>query len=633
MGISNRKDELNKPSKPAAIQGNKTAPENTAGPQSAAVKAEIQYTILQNLIDSANIAIFSVDNNYSYINFNKSYASMMKSIYGVDIQPGNSIMDYMTVEADRDKARANLGRALLKGERVIEESYLGDKALSRLYFEVFHIPIIDPAGVVKGVLVLARDITRSKDMEEQLQRQAHDLGKRVRELNCLHDLTRLIEEKDNFREDIYEGLVELVAAGWQYPEITCARLVVENKEFATTNWRETAWKQAADIHVHGTTFGRLEICYLEQKPDSYEGPFLKEERDLISALAERLGKMIERKQAGESILRSKLLLQSVIDATPDFIYVKDFEHRFILVNRSFAQSQNLVPQDMIGRPDTDFFSEELCLGNPEKGIVGFHTDDMEAFQGHLVQNPGNLVTWADGSLHVYDTYKFPLTDQSGKIYAAMVFSRDSTERQMAEEGGEAARNALHRTLQAAIDTISEVVNMRDPSTAGHQRRVATLAAAIALEMKLDDSRIENLVMAAKIHDIGKIYVPAHVLSKPGKLTDLELSMIITHAKGSHDILWKAEFSQPVALMVLQHHERIDGSGYPNELKGAQMLTESKILAVADVVEAIASNRPYRTAFGVDKALEEILDNRGKLYDPEVVDACLKVFNDKGFKFE
>ena len=357
----------------------------------------------------------------------------------------------------------------------------------------------------------------------------------------------------------------------------------------------------------------------------------KRDNDLINALAERLGRVVERRQAEESILRSKLLLQSVIDATPDFIYVKDFEHRFLLVNRSFALSQNLTPQDMIGRPDTDFFSEELCLGG--EGIVGFHADDLQAFKGHLVQNPGNHVTWADGSLHIYDTYKFPLTDQSGKIYAAMVFSRDSTERQKAEEGGKAARNTLQRTLQAAIDTIAEVVEMHDPNTAGHQRRVAALAAAIAREMKLDSSRIENLIMAAKIHDVGKVYVPADILGKPGKLTDIELSMIITHAQGSHDILWKAEFSHPVALMVLQHHERLDGSGYPNELKGEQMLTESKILAVADVVEAIASNRPYRPAFGIDKALEEISNNRGKLYDPDVVDACLKLFNEKGFKFE
>ncbi|MCX5996223.1 MAG: PAS domain-containing protein [Chloroflexi bacterium] len=500
MGISNSKNDLNKPSKSAATGRGKKTIGKIAVPQSTTANTENQYNMLQSLIDSANIPIFSVDSDYSYISFNKSHASMMKSIYGVDIQPGNCLLDYMTMQADREKARVNLDRALLKGERVIEEAYLGDESLSRLYFEIFYIPTISPAGEIKGVLVLARDITR-------------------------------------------------------------------------------------------------------------------------------------RKQAEESILNSKLLLQSVIDATPDFIYVKDFEHRFILVNRSFAKSQNLSPQDMIGRPDTDFFSEELCLGNPGKGVAGFHADDLQAFQGHLVQNPGNIVTWADGSRHIYDTYKIPLTDQSGKIYAAIVFSRDSTERQRVEDSVEATRNASQRTLLSVIDTIAKVVEMHDPHTAGHQQRVAALAAAIAREMKLDDSRIENLIIAAKIHDIGKMYVPTDILSKPGKLTDIELSMIITHAQGSYDILWKAEFPKQVALMVLQHHERLDGSGYPNELKGEQMLTESKILAVADVVEAIVSNRPYRLAFGIDKALEEISNNRGKLYDPEVVDACLKLFNEKGFKFE
>jgi putative nucleotidyltransferase with HDIG domain/PAS domain S-box-containing protein len=466
-----------------------------------------------------------------------------------------------------------------------------------------------------------------------MENQAHGPGDGIKELTCLYGLARLIEEEDNSLEDIFKGLPGLIPAAWQYPDITCARLVVQDKEFTTPNWQETAWKQTADIHVNGVPSGRLEVCYLEQTPDSYEGPFLKRERDLVNAIAQRLGKVMERQQLEGAILRSKLLLQSVIDATPDFIYVKDLEHRFMLVNRSFAQSQNLIPQDMIGRPDTDFFSEELCLGNPGKGIVGFHADDLQVFQGRLVQNPRNLVTWADGSLHIYDTYKIPLHDQSGKIYAAMVFSRDSTERQKAEERGDADRLALQRTLQAAIDIIVEVVEIHDPITVGHQTRVADLAAAIARDMQLDDSRIENLTMAAKIHDIGKVYVPTDMLSKPGKLTDMQFSTVVTHAQAGSDMLLKAGFPQSVATIVLQHHERLDGSGYPNELKGGQLQLESRILAVADVVEAITSNRPYRPAFVIDNALDEIANNRATLYDPDAVDACLRLFKDKGYKFE
>ncbi len=341
----------------------------------------------------------------------------------------------------------------------------------------------------------------------------------------------------------------------------------------------------------------------------------------------------ERKRAEEAVLRSKTLLQIIVDSSPDWIYVKDSEHRYIMVNKCLAEAQKLAPQDMIGRPDTDFFPEELCLGNPEKGITGYHTEDRLVFQGQIVHDPGKIITWADGSPHIYNSYKIPLADQAGNIYAALVYSRDITARHKAEGEREAAFNVLKRTFQAVIDTLARVVEMRDPYTAGHQRRVAGLASAIAREMNLDDARIEHLIMAAKIHDIGKMYVPSDILSKPGKLNDLEFSLIRTHTQGSYNIIRDIEFSQPVALMALQHHERLDGSGYPNGLKGAELLTESRILAVADVVEAMSSHRPYRPSLGIDKALEEISRNKGKLYDPDVVDTCLELFKSGRFEFK
>ncbi len=145
--------------------------------------------------------------------------------------------------------------------------------------------------------------------------------------------------------------------------------------------------------------------------------------------------------------------------------------------------------------------------------------------------------------------------------------------------------------------------------------------------------IEGLRMAGLVHDIGKIHVPAELLSKPGRLSELEFSVIKTHSQAGYEILMDVEFPWPIAETVLQHHERLDGSGYPSGLKGAEISLEAKIIAVADVVEAMSSHRPYRPALGVDKALEEISQNKGKLYDADVVDACLNVFKDEGFKFE
>ncbi len=184
-----------------------------------------------------------------------------------------------------------------------------------------------------------------------------------------------------------------------------------------------------------------------------------------------------------------------------------------------------------------------------------------------------------------------------------------------------------------IQAISGTVEIRDPYTAGHQRRTADLARAIAREMGLAEDLRDGLRMAGSIHDLGKVAIPAEILSKPTKLTDLEYHLIQDHPQIGHDILKDIEFPWPVAEIILQHHERIDGSGYPRGLKGDEILWEARILTVADVVEAMASYRPYRPALGIDKALEEISKNSGILYDPKVVDACLRLFKNKGYVFE
>jgi putative nucleotidyltransferase with HDIG domain len=209
---------------------------------------------------------------------------------------------------------------------------------------------------------------------------------------------------------------------------------------------------------------------------------------------------------------------------------------------------------------------------------------------------------------------------------------DLTERKQMEQNLEESVDRLYKTLNDAVVTMGAIVEMKDPYTAGHQLQVARLAAAIAQEMGLPESQVNIIRTTATIHDIGKIYIPSDILAKPGKLGALEISIIRTHAQGSYDILKNIDFGGPVAQIALQHHERMDGSGYPHGLKGNETMLEAKILAVSDVVEAMASHRPYRPSLGIDKALEEIKQNRGTLYDPIVVDTCLKIFSRDGFKF-
>jgi PAS domain S-box-containing protein len=224
-----------------------------------------------------------------------------------------------------------------------------------------------------------------------------------------------------------------------------------------------------------------------------------------------------------------------------------------------------------------------------------------------------------------------LSIQNARLYEEA--QRELAERKRAEEGLRQSFERLRRSFEGTIHVLASAVEMRDPYTAGHQRRVAQLACAIAKEIGLPEEQIEGLRMAGLIHDVGKVNVPAEILSKPGWLTDLEFGLIKMHPQTGYDVLQAIEFPWPVAQMVLQHHERMDGSGYPQGLSGEEILLEARILGVADVVEAMFSHRPYRPARGLDQALEEISQNRGVLYDPEVVDACLKLFTEKGFKFE
>lgn len=210
--------------------------------------------------------------------------------------------------------------------------------------------------------------------------------------------------------------------------------------------------------------------------------------------------------------------------------------------------------------------------------------------------------------------------------------RYSIERMNTEEERRISGERLRRALMQTIQAVGLTIEKRDPYTAGHQQRVAELAAAIGRELGFEPERLEGLELGSVIHDIGKIAIPSSFLNKPGRLTATEFALIKTHSVIGYDIIKDVEFTWPIAKMVRQHHERLDGSGYPDGLKGDDILFEAKIICVADVIESMASNRPYRAALGIDVALAEISSNRGRLYDPDVADACLKLFAEGRFGF-
>jgi PAS domain S-box-containing protein/putative nucleotidyltransferase with HDIG domain len=276
-------------------------------------------------------------------------------------------------------------------------------------------------------------------------------------------------------------------------------------------------------------------------------------------------------------------------------------------------------------------------------LTGWSQEDVlkkpliEIYNSAEIQNDSNereiILSAKDGTQFPIEVTATSLNGSQRNSSGQVLVFRDISVRKQTERELKESWERLHEALEGTIQAMALTIEIRDPYTAGHQRRVSRLSCAVAREIGLPEDQIEGLRVAGDIHDIGKIYVPAEILSKPGQITAIEYGIIKTHPQVGFDILKTIKFPWPVATIVLQHHERLDGSGYPLGLSGEAILKEARILSVADIVEAMSSHRPYRPAQGIEKALGEIVQNKGIFYDSEVVDACVKLFQEGQFKFE
>lgn len=315
-------------------------------------------------------------------------------------------------------------------------------------------------------------------------------------------------------------------------------------------------------------------------------------------------------------------LWALVHGSPLAIFAVDREARILIWNPAAERLFGWDEQDVLGRtnPIIPEGQEEEFRRLRERAVAG------EIYTGMEVR-----VRRKDGSPVDIGVSTAPLRE-SGVIVGVMVVVADITEHRRMVEALRESLQKSRRIFDETIHALASAVEQRDPYTAGHQQRVARLACAIAGEMGLPAERIDGLRTAAIIHDIGKLSVPIEILSKPGRLSEAEHSILKNHPQAGYEILDGIEFPWPVARIVQQHHERMDGTGYPLGLQGHEILLEARILTVADVVEGIASYRPYRPANGIAAALAEIAEYRDSRYAPEVIDACLALFN-KGFGLE
>jgi PAS domain S-box-containing protein/putative nucleotidyltransferase with HDIG domain len=357
------------------------------------------------------------------------------------------------------------------------------------------------------------------------------------------------------------------------------------------------------------------VAAVANKPTDYNATDVKQ----LTLMLEVVWKIVERQRASEALRLAAAKWRTTFDAIGDAVGLMDQEGNILQCNQAMA--------DLAGKPFPEIIGRRCW--EVMHGTNGPIDDCPMVRMRQSHQREESVLSVGENWLKMAVD---PILDEAGNLTGAVHLIADITQIKRAEAQVQHSLEKLKKALDGTVLAVANTVEMRDPYTAGHQRRVAQLAGAIAQEMGFPPERVEGMRVLGCLHDIGKIAIPAEILSKPGRLSLMEFTLIKDHPRVGYEIIKDIDFPFPVAEGILQHHERLDGSGYPRGISGSEIILEARILGVADVVEAMASHRPYRRALGIDQALEEISRNRGILYDPEVVDICKKLFIEKGFSF-
>jgi PAS domain S-box-containing protein/putative nucleotidyltransferase with HDIG domain len=357
-------------------------------------------------------------------------------------------------------------------------------------------------------------------------------------------------------------------------------------------------------------------------PIIYEG----KSEGVLMGIAPQIGISINNARVYEKLREREKRFRILAESAPDIIFTLDREGILTYVNPAWERILNHRQEEVVGKYLTELVQEQDVQYLIQ--LLKRVRENKETLMDILL-----TLLSCSGMEHNFAFNCAPNIDVNGHVDSLVGIFKDMTDLKRSEIELKKSYEKLQMAMSSTISVISLIVESRDPYTAGHQRNVADLASAIAREMGLSEDRIKTIHMAGLIHDIGKINVPGEILSKPGKLNSGEFALIKSHPETGYNILNKVDFPRPIAEIVYQHHERIDGSGYPLMLSGDQIVLEARIITVADVVEAMSNHRPYRPSLGMEQALNEIRINRGLVYDAVVADACLSLFAKKRFHFE
>lgn len=585
---------------------------------------EIANQKLKIMEENYRLSFEHVSDVIYVINTDLNFVSISPSVEGIlGIKPQEIIgrpISYLKnfLAPDSYDQALNDAHLIFRGETISSVIYrfiAKDGAVK--YGEVSGSPVIRDGKTI-GLISVARDITDRKLAEDQLRQSE----KRYRELYDFlpipvyeMDLEANITSANRAIYETFGGAEKDLETGIKAWRILSPEGI--NKS------QENIQRLLKGERVEGTE-------YILKRLDGSAFPAI-----VVSGVIKKDGRPVglrgaivditERRRAEEELRQMNAFLDSIVENIPNMIFLKDAkELRFVRLNRAGEDLLGFSRDELLGKNDYDFF--------PKEQADSFVKKDREVLDGKkVVDIPEETLQTRDNRMRTLHTKKAPILNSSGEPEYLLGISEDITERKAAEERLRQTLDSLNRAVSTTIQVMVSAVEAKDPYTSGHQSRVADLACAIAREMGLPGDQIEAVQLAASIHDIGKLSIPAEILSKPTSLTEIEFLLIKEHSRTGFDILRKVVSPWPLAEIVHQHHERIDGSGYPMNLKGNDILIEARIIGVADVVEAMASHRPYRPGLGIDRALNEIEKNRGILYDLDVANACLRLFREKGYR--